>query len=295
LYYNEISGAKGEVMHDIKRVIAVINDLDMANTVLYRALTLAREEDASFEVLFVHEEELFSLPEYFRLKELDTDGPLDEIKIKKELAARLSAVGGRSEIPILVYIDDTVDRLLRATHDDRETLIVMSHHKAITRRLIQKSHLPVLVIKNDLTEEYVSIVVPVDLSPASIESIDLAKELFPTKEISLVHDFRALYMEGFMDSEGLTFPDMGIELSDIEKEATKKRFEALQIETGCKGRFITEQASIPEDLFDYIKENAYDLAILGSTNADALFLESLSFDLMEELPIDLLIYAPPPA
>ncbi len=279
-------------MNKITKAVAVINDFETADAVLSKAVRLSNEQDARLEIFYVHEEALFKLPEYFRFKEIAPDQPIDKEKVRQEIAQKLANMGIEESIPILIFIDDTADHVLVQTQDEKESIIVMSYHEKIAKELIKESHLPVLIIKNNTTDDYEKIVAPVDFSTASKESIVLAKALFPKKEIELVHDYRALYMEGFMDSEGFAELSAEVELTDTEKKAAEDNFEALLQEMQCKGSFITEKKSFAEDLSDFIQRNGSDLAVIGSNNADKLFFDSVSFDLLEALPIDLLIYAP---
>lgn len=279
-------------MRQIKRIMAVINDFGMADAILSKAAALSQREQAKLEVMFVHEEKLFDLPEFFRFKEIAPNQPVDKEKIQKEITQKLTVLGVKESVPVLVFVDDTADHVLLQTKNAQETLIILSYDKNIARKVIKKSHLPVLVIKHNRTVDYAKVVVPVDFSPASKESIVLAKALFPQKQIELVHDYRALYMEGFMDSEGMAELGAEVELTDMEKKAAEDNFEALLQEMQCKGSFLTEKASFQEDLSDFILDNGHDLAIIGSNNADKLFFDSVSFDLLETLPIDLLIYSP---
>jgi len=281
-------------MKEIKKIIAVLNDFETADAVLSKALILSKEQDALLEIIFVHEESFFKLPDFFRFKESPPEEIVDKEKIREEVADKIAALGAKEGCPVLVFIDDTADRVLLQTKDEKEAIIVMSYHEKIAKDLIKKSHLPVLIIKNNTIDDYEKIVVPVDFSPASKESIVLAKALFQTKEIELVHDYRALYMEGFMDSEGFAELGAAVELTDIEKKAAEDNFEALLQEMQCKGYFITEKTSPKEDLSDFIQRNGNDLAVIGSNNANKLFFDSVSFDLLETLLIDLLIYAPQP-
>ena len=283
---------KNGTMKEIKKIIAVLNDFETADAVLLKSLILSKEQDVQLEIIFVHEEAFFKLPDFFRFKKSPPEETIDTKKIREEIADKVVALGNKEGCPILVFIDDTADRVLVQTQDEKETIIVISYHKKIAKKLIKQSHLPILIIKNNHTENYEKIVVPVDFSLASKESIVLAKTLFPTKQIELVHDYRTLDMEGFMDSEGLK--NTGIELINIEKKDAEDNFEALLQEMQCKGYFITEKTSPKEDLSDFIQRNGNDLAVIGSNNANKLFFDSVSFDLLETLLIDLLIYAPQP-
>lgn len=279
-------------MHKITKIIAVINNYETLDAVLSKAVRFSNEQNAQLEILYVHEEALFKLPEYFRFKEIAPNQPIDKEKLQKEIAQKLADLGVEENTPILIFIDDTADHVLVQTKDEKEAMIVISYHKKIAKDLIKRSHLPVLIVKNNTTDDYKNVIVPVDFSPISKKSIVLAKALFPKKDIELVHDYRYLINEEYMDPEGLSITYENFELDDIEKKANKRELEALAQKMQLKGSFITQDSTLEKDLLHFIQNNSFDLAVIGSNNADNLFFGSVSFDLMEIMPIDLLIYAP---
>jgi nucleotide-binding universal stress UspA family protein len=279
-------------MHKITKVMAVINDFEMADAVLTKAVTLAQRESSRLEVMFVHEEKLFALPEYFRFKEIAPELPVDKTKVQKEIAGKLKGLGVKEECPILVFVDDTADHVLVRTENDKDTLIVLSYHEDVVKKVIRKSHLPVLVVKQNNRNDYTKIVIPVNFSTASKAGLELAAALFSGKAIELVHDYRNLYLEGYMDSEGMSIAYLDIDINDQQKETAEKELKSLAEQTGLKSSFIVQESTIENDLVTFIRANGFDLMVLGSQDADSLLLGSVSFDIMEASPIDLMIYVP---
>lgn len=278
-------------MHKITKAVAVINDFDMADAVLSKAVRLAQKESMSLEIIFVHEEKLFGLPEFFRFKEISPDQPIDKEKVQKEIAAKLDALGVKERCAILVFVDDTADHVLVQTENDKETLIILSYHEDTIKKVIRKSHLPVLVVKQKSSTDYNKILIPVDFSSASTKSIELTKTLFPEITTELVYDYRYIIGNDLFDPEGMSVSYMDIDLNDQEKKAAKKELESLSEKMGVKSSFIIQESTIEDDLVSFIQANNFDLAVLGSHDADSLFFGSVSFDVMEASPIDLMIYA----
>lgn len=279
-------------MQKFTKVIAVINNFEMADAVLSKAVRLAHRESANLEIIFVHEEELFGLPDFFRFKEISPDQPIDKEKVQKEITAKLDALGVKERCAILVFVDDTADHVLVQTENEKETLIVLSYHEDTVKKVIKKSHLPVLVVKQNSSADYQKIIVPVDFSPVSTESIELAKALFPEKTTELVYDYRYIIGNDLFDQEGIGISSMDIDLNDQEKNAAKKELKSLSEKMGVKSSFIVQESTLEDDLVTFIQANNFNLAVLGSNDADSLFFGSVSFDVMEASPIDLMIYAP---
>lgn len=128
------------------KVVAVVNDIEALDIVLKRAVSLSEEKKAILEVLFVHEEKIFELPDFFRFKETPEKDVADKDKIKKEIESKLTTLGSKQEHVILVKIDDTVDRVLELTKGDESSTIVMQSNDAITKKLTQKNNLQIVTV-----------------------------------------------------------------------------------------------------------------------------------------------------
>ncbi len=126
------------------KILAVLNDIEALDTVLKRAVSLSEEKEAILEVLFVHEEKIFGLPDFFRFKEIPEKDVADKDKIKKEIESKLTALGSKQEHIILVKIDDTVDRVLELTKGDEAITVIVQNHDVITKKLTQKENLDIV-------------------------------------------------------------------------------------------------------------------------------------------------------
>ncbi len=279
-------------MNTINKIVAVLNDFKTADNVLEKALKLSSQKKVTLEILYVHEEPLFDLPDYFCSNESIEDTLVDKEKIKKEIEDRVAKLESDCNCAVLVFIDDTTDRLLTLTKEDTDIFIITAYHEKITQKLIQKSYFPVLVIKNDV-KDYKKIVLPVDLSKNSYECIDLAKTLFPHTDKRLLYDYRYVIDTEIIDVDYLGMPTsepiMNTQINQELKQSQSETFEALKRETGLEGDFIEENLSIEEDLSRFINVSHFDLTILCSSDKHFLLSNSVSFSLLETLSTDVLI------
>ncbi len=277
----------------MQKIIAVLNDFNGADTVLERALELASKEKAVLEILYVHEEPLFDVPDYFRSEDSIKDEVLDKEKIKKEIQKRLTALDSSRQSAILVFIDDTVDRVLTQTRETKDILIVTAYHDSITEKLAKKSHLPVLIIKNDF-KSYENVVLPVDLGETTEACIDFAERLFEKNDLFLLHDYRYIVDLSLMDVDYLGVPTSApIIDAQINQELIKNQklaFEALKKESGLRGDFIEQSLCVEDDLVGYIESGNFDLTVLCSSVEHSILSDSVSFSLLKSLSSDVLIY-----
>ena len=268
------------MLNAISKIMIVLNNFEKADKIFEKALTLLVHQKAVLEVLYVHEEPLFDLPDYFRLKDNIGDDFIDREKIKKEIKERLLKLGKSDECAILVFVDDTVDRVLTQTKEPNQTLIVVAYEDKITQKLVKKSDASFLIIKND-KKAYENIVMLVDLSENSPKCINLAKTLFSQSKIRLLYDNHYVILQEV-------------------KERKKELFEDLKKETNLEGDYIEEHVvseidfveelyAIEKHLAEFINRDDFDLTILYSHHRDFLFSESISFAMLGMLQTDLLL------
>ena len=105
----------------INKVLAVVNDVEALDIVLKRAVSFSEEKKAMLEVLFVHEEKMFALPDFFRFKETPEKDVVDKDKIKKERVRidsikRMEAIENQgyynSYLELTVSVDSFIDMVL---------------------------------------------------------------------------------------------------------------------------------------------------------------------------------------
>lgn len=276
----------------MKKIIVVLNNFQKADDLLQKAIILSQKHNAFLEVLYIHETALFDLPDYFRVKESLTDNGVDKDKVEKEIKERILKFGFENDYAILVFVADTIDRVLINTREDIQTLILIEYHKKMTQQLVKKSHLPLLIVKNSVID-YKKIVLPVDLGENMHKCINLADTIFPNIEKRLLFDYRNVVDTSNLDVNNLVIPTMNPLLNmEINKELKKNQlnaFEDLKKKTGFDGDFIEEALSLEDDLSHYINISDSDLTILYSNKEEFLFSDSLCFSLLETLSTDILI------
>ncbi len=268
------------MLNAISKIIVVLNNFEKADKILEKALTLSIHQKAVLEILYVHEEPLFDLPDYFRLEDNIGDDFIDKEKIKKEIKEKLSKLGKGDECAILVFVDDTVDRVLTQTKEPNQTLIITTYENKITEKLVRKSDASFLVIKND-KNTYGNIVMPVDLSENSFKCIKLAKTLFSQSKIRLLHDNHYVILQELKEKEKELFEDLKKE-TNLEGDIIQEHFVS---EIG----FVEEFYVIEKHLSAFINTHDFDLTILCSHHRDFLFSNSISYAMLEMLQTDLLL------
>ena len=268
------------MLSNIDKVIAVLNSFEIADKILEKALLLSSKFEAILEVVYVHEKSLFGVPDYFRPEDSLGDDIIDKEKIKKEIQKRLTALGSDQKYAILVFVDDTVDRVITQIKEPKQALVVTAFEEKITKKLVKKSDTSFLIIKND-KKVYENIVLPVDLGKNALTCINTAKTIFEQSKMRLLHDYHYVIL-------------------DEVKQKQKELFEALKAETHLEGdtieeyfvsevEFVEELYTIEKHLVEFITAGDFDLTFLYSDKKDFLFSDSVSFALLEMLKCDIFI------
>jgi nucleotide-binding universal stress UspA family protein len=232
--------------------------------------------------------------------------PVDENEIIKALKQEIDTLNAEQKIPYTLFLEhgDVAGAIIhRAKQLQADLLIVGSHGKdnvqsdylgSSTLRLIQKTHKPVLVVKNEVGGIYQTMIAPTNMSDSSKESILFANTLFtePSRKYLYAH-------ETFTQLQSLTYRISEEQLHSLQAEMEKSARDALntfakEVGEGEKA-FIHFKASVNEDLLDYIIQEKADLLVLGSKGVDNfnsfVFGSTASF-LLQNAPADVLVYVP---
>lgn len=131
-----------------------------------------------------------------RLAELVADSP-----VKADLDADLQIEQGAATDAIPECADAAgVDLLLLGAHGRGFLQRMLLGSTA--SRLLRKTRCPVLVVKEPSRTDYKRVLVAVDFSPASLRSLELAREIAPDAEIVLLHIVDTPF-EGMMQYAGV--------------------------------------------------------------------------------------------
>lgn len=278
--------------HIFDRVIVLLNDLENIDILLKRAVEFSTKHEASLEILYVHEEPLFAVPDYFLSEESIEEGQLDKAKVKNEIQKHLEAFDANANHAILVYVDDTVDRLLNLAKEVEKSLVITNYHEHITASLIEKTSYSYWINKGD-KELYDNTVLPINLKEESKKCIELAQHVFPKSSLELVYDYRYLLdvlavREDYLNVVPVT-TGIDYELNEELKVQNEKTFEAYKKEFNVKGSFIEGEGLLHEDLIAYIQKENFDLTILYRSDEELFFTPVLILALIEVLDTDFFI------
>ena len=276
--------------HPFKKTIVLLNTVDNMENALQKGVDFSKQHNTILEVLFVHEEPFFELPDIFILNR--EDNSLDKESIKKEITKQLLAFNPNDKYAIFVYIDDTLDRLETIAKEQKETVVITPYQKEITPTLIEETSYSFWVLK-ETKESYDKILLPTDLKEPTIKAINYALHIFKKSKLFLVHDHRYLMdtlvvQADYLNVTPLTSP-ITVELNEEIKEAHKKEFENYLKEFGIDGEFIEANGEVDADLISYSKEHNFDLLFMYRNDEELFSSSSLILSLMEELEVDFFV------
>jgi len=278
--------------HQYNRVVVLLNDFEKIDTLLERAIDFSKEHNTILEILYVHEEPLFDIPDYFLSDEKINENKIDPIKIKEKIQSHLDTYNLTESHAILVYLDDTVDRLLTHLSDAEHTLIVTTYNEALTTQLISKTPYSYWIIKNNNTDTYANMVFPSDLSDESKKVIGLTQHIFSSSRLHLLYDYRYILdtlaiREDYLNVTPVTI-EIDTELNEQKKAEEKERFNDYKKEFNIEGTFLEGEDLLEDDLAKFIKDN-FDLTIIYRRDEELFSSPSLILSLMKKVSSDFFV------
>ncbi len=284
-------------MKQINQILVAIDRSAMAAEALKRAISIAKEKDAQLIVMHVIE------PFFIESPFLQA---IDEEEIKKQVTEQIDQLNSEADLKYILFVESgsaASSITLKAQKTKADLLVIGTHGKddinsnyfgSTTLKIIQKTHIPVLIVKNEAKSTYKKILAPTNLSDYSKESILFANTLFNTSSMK--------YLYAFVTVDELQA--LRYRISIEQKDKFKKEL-LLDAETAL-AKFVKEvgngemaligyRASINEDLLAYITKDQSDLLVLGSKGVDNLnsfvFGSTASY-LVQSSPTDVLVYVP---
>ncbi len=250
-------------------IVILLNDLQDINT-LKKGLNIAKNEDSSGLVLYVYEKEHYSLEDLLFIN----NNSLDKEKIKKDILNKAKELGYNKEIAILVYEEDSEDRILAITKENKKYKIVIPYHKEITKRVVAKVNETITIIKNSNLEiQNIAII----LDRLSDEYIKRYKD----KNITLIYDANISYEPVTADPVIPSDTTIYANLLDIEES----NFTELKNRYNLNGEFFVNGVG----LLDYIKSREFDLIVIYKEIKDIIGLDSTYEELIDIANSDILI------
>ena len=240
------------------KTLALINETKDIKEILAEAI---KYNDTVLEVLFVHEEEFFDLPNLFR-PAFEEDKNIDKESIKKEILQSLNDMDYKQDVAVFVYINDTFSRVENLMKDNK-TLIVTKYNGA-TKELLDSKHKTLFLKESE--HNWQKVLVELALDGEDDQRIDFAKELFPNVDLTLAYNYKHFIAVDMVTID----PMMGINsdpyLDEELKEENRKTFNKILKESDLNGVFL-EDIGEAESLIEYINSNV-DLAILKQRDSD---------------------------
>lgn len=281
--------------HIFNRVIVLLNDLDNIEMLLRKSMDFSTQHQTALEIVYVQEEPLFEIPDFFLLDTDTKENIVDDVKIKALIKSHVDALNPTEEHAIFVFIDDTVDRLLTHAKDSEHTLIVTDYHEDIVPLLMVKTSYTYWILKAEQSsyEAYEKIVLPIDLKVNLAPCIETVNHMFSHTPVTLVHDYRYILdilsmRENYLNVLPLT-TDTDLQLNDALKVQQKEKLKNYQKQYGLAGYFMEGEGPLDEDLIEYIQKEAFNLTVLYHNNEELFFSPMLIMSLMEELSTDFFI------
>ena len=276
----------------INTILVVINDLEKTKSILKKALQISNKQEADLQILYVYEAPLFSLPDYFRFKEV-SDERVDVAQVEEHIVSTLVELGSKVKPLVYIRIDDTLSHIERLTkHDPHNILLVLEYDQTLSTKIVSHAKSPLLVVKREQSD-YEKIIVPVDLSETTEPTIMYAQKLFASSKISLLHEHRFLIDPAVTDVDFLSMPvdnSYEIALDETIQKSQKENFENLKKSMGLEGTFLEQYSSLEDDLEKHIKQGGYDLCVLGFDDREFFLEASVTLTLLKQLHIDILVF-----
>jgi len=281
----------------MQQVLVATDRSAMAKEALKRAISVAKKKDAQLFIIHVIEPPFVEFP-YLK--------PIDNSEIKNAIIDEIDSLNTESKVEYNLFIEhgDVVDTIIHKVEKLEVDLIVLgcngkvdiesNYFGTTTLKLIQRTHIPVLVVKNEVKHIYQKMILPTDMSDSSKESILFANTLFTKPTQKYLHAHETLTQ---LSSYTYHVSAEQRQSINIEMEMTARdKLKAFVKEIGEGDMALIHfQVSINEDLLDYIIKDQADLLVLGSKGVDNLnsfvFGSTASF-LLHMSPTDVLVYVP---
>ena len=284
-------------MKQINQILVAIDRSAMAAEALKRAISIAKEKDAQLIVMHVIEPSFIESPFV---------QAIDEDAIKKQVIEQIDKLNSEADLKYILFVESgsaassitlkaqktKADLLVIGTHGKND--VDSSHFGSTTLKLIQNTHIPVLIVKNEVKSIYQKMIAPTNLSEYSKESILFANVLFTKPSRKYIYAF-----ETFSELSNMTYhisKEEGAILTVEMFMSAKAALSTFMKEVGDgETALIDYTAWLNEDLLAYIIKDEADLLVLGSKGVDDLnsfvFGSTASY-LVRNSPIDVLVHVP---
>lgn len=162
-------------------------------------------------------------------------------------------------------------------------------------RLLRRSRVPVLIVRDRVRGGYRHIVVATDLSSSSRHALQAASGFFPEQRLTVFHAYEAPFSGRVTDSASYQREYRKVAVRDYESFLESADIAA---HGGSLPQVLVEQGPPEVLLRDYAREQGADLVVLGTHGRSAVFevfLGSVAKAIVDYLPCDALLVREPRA
>jgi len=286
-------------MKNFSNIVVGLDISNNAQEVLNRAFLVAKRNDS--KVTIVHAVDSGFFGNFIKSENVEKLKDIATKNIKKIL----EAVDTQSlNYHIEVQNSKPTVLIMNVAKDKEASMIVVGANEkknfattvlgSTAHNIAQKSHLPLLIVKNKPNEAYKKIVAFTDISEVSKKSILFSKEFFNQQNIRCVYAYKLMSDEAF----ALRYDEKDQEVrAEIEKKIKiyeQKQFDDFVKQNNIKdAQLIEDRVGVTNALANYVDENANDLVVLGSSGVNdtgARLYGSTASSLMQSLNCDVLVY-----
>ncbi len=287
-------------MKEINNILVAIDKSKMSHEALKRAISITKEKDVQLYVIHVVESSFLS-PAFVR--------PIDEDALRESITQQIEILNEKSKVDFVLFIELGLPASLigqKAKKINADLLVVgvndkndigNEHFGSTALKLIQKTNIPVLIVKNEVLGDYSKMILPTNLSDYSKESILFANTLFDKTIKKYISASESLYeLESLED--GISAEEINSYKAELFKGAKTeldKFLKDLENVEDAEIELIGCDASVNEDILENIKNDDSDLLVLGSRGVNSLnsfIFGSTATYLLQRSPVDTLVYVP---
>jgi len=280
--------------HQYNRIVVLMNDFETIDTLLEKAVAFSQEHEALLEILYVHEEPLFDIPDFFLSDKAIHQNQIDKEKIKDKIEEHLESYNLEKPVAILVYLDDTQHQLLNLLKEDKKALVLTPYHKDLTPELIANTPYSFWIIKNKEGKKYEKILFTTDLSEEAKAYIPIAQHIFGASHIHLFYDYQYILETLVLREDYFNITpvpiDVDMQLNEIKKAQALEQFNQLKKEFNLEGTFMEGEAFLEDDVATFIENDAFDLVIMYRKDEEFFSSPSLILSLVDSLSTDFFIF-----
>ncbi len=289
-------------MTSLNHVLVATDLSTSARNAAERAALLSKEQHASLDLLYVANPAPFE-----RLKQVvvpDEDLLNRVLETAREKIHQLAdMLFQRYDIASGVQVapGSVVTEITRVVQDKHSNLLVCgAKGQSLARRLLLGSTVqrmlsrmlcPLLVVKHAPRDAYRTLLVPVDFSPASLRSIELAKAVAPQAEIILLHVFEAPF-EGSMRFAHIDQDTLTHYRNVIRKDAVEQLAALSEAAGLANARQIVVHGDASWRIVEQEQELDCDLIVIGKQGESALeelLIGSVTKHVLDESQCDVLV------